>query len=181
MSLLTRGVDPERLEEELTGYQRAVSVVLYVALFAHGFEVFLTNAGVLKGLIPVLQVVAAVSGIVFFVLESLILPPVGLALITAVATLLSLAIPYFAAFMVRSFIESFLFMVVGGLIAAATTITVIVVVNGVVAGVILVPLVVTPLFVGMGSVGITVEIVYLKTGCKVSISMLWMPFYAWRL
>ena len=37
MSLLTRGVDPERLEEELTGYQRAVSILLYVALFAHGF------------------------------------------------------------------------------------------------------------------------------------------------
>ena len=155
MSYFTREIEADRLEEELTGYQRAVSILLYVALFAHGFEVFLTNVGVLEGLIPALQVVAAVSALAFFVLESLLLPPVGLALITAVATLLSLAIPYFVAFMVRSFIESFLFMVVGGLIAAATTITVIVVVNGVVAGVILVPLVVTPLFVGMGSVGIT--------------------------
>ena len=87
MSFFTREIEADQLEDELGRYQKLVSVLLYVALLAHGFEVFLTNVGVLEGLIPALQVVAAVSALAFFVLESLLLPPVGIVIMAVMAAL----------------------------------------------------------------------------------------------
>lgn len=156
MSFFTRTVSSDDLEDTIATWQRSVSILLYISLIAHGFEVFLTNVGVLEGLIPVLQVIAAIAALVFFLAECLILPPVGVLIMTVVSALLSWVVPYFVAFLVRSLIESILFMAIGGIIMALSVGLVVIVVNGVVVGAVIVPLVVTPFLAASGAMGITV-------------------------
>ena len=133
-----------------------VSILLFISLIAHGFEILLSSAGVLEGLIPALEMIAAVAAILFFLVECLFLPSVGVLLMTAVSALLYWAIPYFVAFLVRSFIESIIFLAIGGIIMALSVGLVVVMVNGIIIGAVLMPLMVTPLLAGFGAMGVTV-------------------------
>ena len=155
MSRLTNKVRYDEIEDDIAELQRAVSVLLYISLIAHGLDVYLTNVGVLEGLIPAMQIIAAVAAIVFFVAECLLLPTVGVLIVTGMAALLSFIMPYLIAFLVRSFIESMLFMVIGGVVMALSVGVIIYVANGVIIGAVVAPLMITPFLAGAGTVGVT--------------------------
>lgn len=156
MSLFTQTTSPELLEDEVVSYQQTVSIFLFVSLLAHGLDIFFTSAGVLEWLIPAMEMIAAVTAIVFFIAECLLLPVVGILIMTAVSALLYWVIPYFVAFMVQSFIESIIFIAIGGVIMALSVGAVIVIVDGIIIGAVVMPLMVTPLLAGFGAMGVTV-------------------------
>lgn len=155
---MASSVNADDLEDEVRIYQRSISILLYLSLVAHGFDIFLTTIGALPNLIPVLEMISAVSALLFFVAECFLLPSVGLVIMTAMSALLFWAVPYFVAFLVRSLIESIFMLVLGGVIMALSVGIVVVAVNGVVIGAVVVPLVISPFLAAGGAMGATVLI-----------------------
>ncbi|MBR2048945.1 MAG: hypothetical protein IJ960_10160 [Oscillospiraceae bacterium] len=128
--------------------QRYISILLYVALLSHSFTLLLADLEFLVGLIPVLGVITVVSVTLFFLLEAVTVPPLGLLILTAVSAVLFLVMPWVVTLVLAIAVEGVALLVFGSLIAAATSLVVIVVVNGVMAGVAVLPMVTLPVAVG---------------------------------
>ena len=142
--------------DELDGIekaQRLVSILLYISLIAHGLEIFLADMGWLEGLVPALQMISAVTAILYFLAQCLILPPLGVLIMTVVAGILNFAVPYLLAFLLGLLAGSLLLVIVGGVIMALSVGLVITVVDGVIVGAVITPLITAPYLMGFGAMG----------------------------
>lgn len=146
---------PGDVEDWIEECQKGISALLYISLIAHGVEVFLNDVGVLAGVVPVLQVISAVAALLFFLGECVLLPPVGVLIMTALAAVLFFVIPYFVGFLAGLFVGSFLLMVVGGLVAVLSTSLIIFVSNGLIVGAVIAPVIVAPFALGFGATAAT--------------------------
>jgi len=142
--------------DELDGIekaQRLVSILLYISLISHGLEIFLADMGWLEGLVPALQMISAVTAILYFLAQCLILPPLGVLIMTVVAGILYFVVPYFLAFLLGLLAGSLLLVIVGGVIMALSVGLVITVVDGVIVGAVITPLITAPYLMGFGAMG----------------------------
>lgn len=149
--LFSKCSSPAEMEDWVSSCQKGISCLLYLSVIAHGIEVFLTDVNVLMGIVPALRVISALSALAFFVAECVIMPPLGLLIMTAVAVALFYAIPYIVAFIAGVTVSSLFLLVVGGFIAVLSMGLVIFVVDGVIVGAVVTPMIVAPFLLGFGA------------------------------
>ncbi|MBQ7796207.1 MAG: hypothetical protein IJ374_06575, partial [Lachnospiraceae bacterium] len=163
--ILPSGYDYD--DDEIVLVQRLVSVLLYISLICHGVGEFLTILEAQDGLdpalrliaelsfmIPALRIIAIISITLFFVAECLLLPAVGILIMTAVSAVLFWIFPHFVLFLVQALLYSILLFAVGGIIAALSVGLVVVAVDGIIVAAVITPLIVTPYLAGAGVMGI---------------------------